>query len=88
MAQKNEALLLKALELRGSPPNPKKIKVIHKKFDALIKINQSDAPKKIKAFWKRMNKQKDSMFVFLEFPMVPSDNNGSEWAIRNIKMTT
>lgn len=84
--RKMRALLLRALEFRGSPTNPKKIKVIHEKFDALTKMDQSNAPRKIKAFWKRMNKRKDNMFVFLEFPMVPSDNNASERAIRNIKV--
>jgi len=43
-------------------------------------------PDKINAFRKRLIKNKDSLFKFLMDPQIPSDNNGSERAIRNIKV--
>lgn len=43
-------------------------------------------PAKINAFKKRLLKNKDSLFKFLIDPRIPSDNNGSERAIRNIKV--
>jgi transposase len=33
-----------------------------------------------------MTKYKDYMFSFLNYPDVPADNNGSERAIRNVKV--
>jgi len=43
-------------------------------------------PGKINAFRKRLIKNKDSLFKFLLDPQIPSDNNASERAIRNIKV--
>lgn len=37
-------------------------------------------------FFKRMTKYKDYLFNFLHYPDVPADNNGSERAIRNVKV--
>ena len=42
--------------------------------------------KEVYSFHKRMNKYKDFIFTFLYYPDVPPDNNGSERAIRNIKV--
>jgi len=42
--------------------------------------------KDVKSFHKRMNKYKDFIFTFLYYSEVPPDNNGSERAIRNIKV--
>jgi transposase len=42
--------------------------------------------KEVYSFHKRMNKYKDYLFPFLYHPEVPPDNNGSERAIRNIKV--
>lgn len=79
-------LFLGALELHGQPHNLKKISSIEKKFETLIKTNQSNAPGKIPAFWKRMNKHKDKIFTFLKHNDVPPDNNGSERVIRCVKV--
>lgn len=54
-----------------------------------IQENPPDNPsKKLKAFIKRLKKHEKSLFVFLDHKHVPSDNNGSERAIRNIKVKT
>lgn len=42
--------------------------------------------KELFAFHKRMNKYKNYIFTFLYYPEVPPDNNGSERAIRNVKV--
>ena len=53
-----------------------------------ILINQSlpDKVSKIFPFQKRMKKRQHQVFNFLFYPDVPYDNNGSERAIRNIKV--
>lgn len=83
---KMKALILKALELRGIPYSDKKVKTIERKFESLLITNQSYAPGKIPAFWKRMNKHKDKVFTFLHYSGVPGENNASERAIRNVKV--
>ena len=42
--------------------------------------------KKMVSFQKRITKYKDHIFTFLYHPNVPPDNNGSERAIRNVKV--
>lgn len=83
---KMKNLILKALKLREHPHSSKKVKAIEKDFERLIKTNQSNAPGKIPAFWKRMNRHKDKIFTFLHYRMVPAENNASERAIRNLKV--
>jgi len=63
-----------------------KRKQIVEKFEKLLEQDQSQAPGKIRSFWKRLNKHKDKVFTFLYYPDVPPDNNGSERAIRNVKV--
>lgn len=84
--RKMKALILEALELRGITYSDKKVKAVEKKFENLLKTNQSNAPGKLPAFWKRMNRHKDKMFTFLHYPMAPAENNASERAIRNVKV--
>ncbi len=55
-------------------------------LDALLKCPlQEDVPK-LPAFQKRLRKWRNAIFTFLYHPDVPFDNNGSERAIRNIKI--
>ena len=42
--------------------------------------------KEMVSFQKRITKYKDHVFTFLYHPNVPPDNNGSERAIRNVKV--
>jgi transposase len=42
--------------------------------------------KELFAFHKRITKYKDYIFTFLDYHDVPPDNNGSERAIRNVKV--
>ena len=52
------------------------------KLLAIETISKSETHKQIKSFTKASNK----IFTFLLYPNVPPDNNGSERAIRNIKV--
>lgn len=53
---------------------------------ALLQTPVDANMKEVYSFHKRMNKYKDYVFTFLYHPEVPPDNNGSERAIRNIKI--
>jgi transposase len=82
------ALIKDALEPRLNCPTKNKITRIENRFTKLLKQNQANAPGKIPAFWKRLIKHKEKLFLFLKYPSgaIPADNNGSERAIRNVKV--
>ncbi len=42
--------------------------------------------KDLSTFFRRIVKYKDYLFSFLHYPDLPADNNGSERAIRNVKV--
>lgn len=52
----------------------------------LLEVDYSDKHKKLKAFIKRLLKNRNSILTFLYHLKVPPDNNGSERAIRNAKV--
>jgi transposase len=52
----------------------------------LLQTPVDENMKELCAFHRRMNKYKDYIFTFLYYLHVPPDNNGSERAIRNIKV--
>jgi transposase len=57
-----------------------------KRLWALLQTPVDEDMKELNAFHKRMNKYKNYIFTFLHHNEVPPDNNGSERAIRNIKV--
>ena len=59
---------------------------ILKEFDVLINKTLPEEVSKIFPFQKRLKKRKCQVFNFLFYPDVPYDNNGSEQAIRNVKV--
>ena len=59
---------------------------ILQKFEILINQSLPDKVSKIIPFQKRLKKRQHQVFNFLFHPDVPYDNNGSEQAIRNIKV--
>lgn len=75
-----------ALELKKVDYTIGQVKQIEQQFQDLLRLDQSCAPGKIRAFWKRMIKHGDKVFTFLYHPNVPPDNNASERAIRNVKV--
>ena len=60
--------------------------LIEQILDELLKFPLQENVPKLPAFQKRLRKWRNAIFTFLYYPDVPFDNNGSERAIRNIKV--
>jgi transposase len=61
---------------------------IEQRLSELLQADHQTSHKKVQAFLKRLKKNRNSIFTFLHHPKVPPDNNGSERAVRNIKVKT
>jgi transposase len=72
----------------GLKAQESEIKIIKEKIYHLLDEPDNEGHKKIRALKKRLRKHKLSLLVFLDIEEVPFDNNGSERAIRNIKVKT
>jgi len=59
---------------------------IERELDNLLYETLNPKDKELITFQKRINKYRDHVFTFLYHPDVPPDNNGSERAIRNVKV--
>ena len=59
---------------------------LEKELDELLSEPLDPKHKEMIAFQKRITKYRDHVFIFLYHPDVPPDNNGSERAIRNVKV--
>jgi transposase len=59
---------------------------IENRFKNLLEQNVSEKLPDLVTFHKRMVKYKEYLFNFMRYTDVPPDNNGSERAIRNIKV--
>jgi transposase len=66
-------------------PN-QKIKGFENQLTELLQIDYSGKHKKLRAFIKRLIKNRGAVLTFLYHLEVPPDNNGSERAIRNAKV--
>ena len=81
------ALKLKAQMVKADYGKPNAIlSAIENRLDRLLRYDLPGKHKELVAFKKRLVKYRDYIFTFLYFPKVPADNNGSERAIRNIKV--
>jgi transposase len=91
-ATEMKALLKRAIELKNTMTQqqyagPLEARtVILKEFEFLVNQKLPDKVSKIFPFQKRLKKRQHQVFNFLFYPDVPYDNNGSERAIRNIKV--
>jgi transposase len=65
--------------------NPKRTS-IEERLDKLLDYNINPKNKELVTFRNRLIKYREFVFTFLYHPKVPPDNNGSERAIRNIKV--
>ena len=80
-------LLREAIHERNSNPSATIPKTSWtERLDCLLKINVSSLGKKFETFKKGLIKCRDNIFNFLEDPLIPSDNNGSERGIRKLKI--
>jgi transposase len=69
--------------------NPsKEVRALNEELDALLKVDYAHFNPKLQALVKRLIKNRESIFTFLSHPDVPPDNNGSERAIRMVKVKT
>jgi transposase len=59
---------------------------LEKELDDLLSESLDPKHKEMITFKKRITKYRDHVFTFLYHPTVPPDNNGSERAIRNVKV--
>jgi len=66
----------------------REIETIKETFRHLLDVDETGKHKKLAAFIRRLRKNSDSVFVFLNDYEVPFDNNASERAIRMIKVKT
>lgn len=89
-SEKVISIIRDALELKKKLLDKEKnipiseIKKIERRFTKILR--QETASGKITAFKKRLIKNRDYIFNFLYHDNVPPDNNGSERAIRNVKV--
>ena len=87
-------LFLRAIELKNNMTEalylnpPKEAFDLNADLDKLLQTDYSKFHTKEQAFIKRLIKHRQSIFTFLTHPEVPPDNNGSERAIRNVKVKT
>lgn len=91
-ASKLKALLTQAVKLKdrllpidflkGIPERDQ----IEMELDSLLWEEIDEKHKKARTFQKKLTKQRNSILTFLYNPDVPPDNNGSERAIRNVKV--
>ncbi|MEI7590649.1 MAG: IS66 family transposase [Deltaproteobacteria bacterium] len=85
-------LLLDALELKKTMTNTTESQmqivrnILNRRLNSLLEKEITDDKKELIVFQKRLIRYKDYLFVFLDNINVPPDNNGSERAIRNIKV--
>lgn len=64
-----------------------KVRFIEAELDLLLQCPEQDIEhKKVKAFFRRLNKNRNAILTFLHHQKVPPDNNASERAIRTAKV--
>jgi transposase len=78
--------LRKTLEAEGFQSNKEHLDRLEAEMDALLAIELHKKYKKMIPFRKRLIKNRNYLFNYLYNILVPSDNNGSERAIRNVKI--
>ncbi len=87
-----KSLFEKAIELKKTLTHDQydepleKRHLIDQALDELLKGPLQENAPKLQAFQKCLRKWREAVFTFLYHPDVPFDNNGSERAIRNIKV--
>lgn len=85
-------LLKKAIVLKQGLQNhdylhpPPGVIALELQFEKMLEVDVIHFHAKPKAYVKRLRKNKKSVFTFLHYQDVPYDNNGSERAIRNVKV--
>jgi transposase len=87
-----KGLLMQAMEFKKQMTDedykspPPDVGQMEARLDTLLAADNTQAHKRVKAFIKRLIKNRKSILTFLYYPDVPPHNNASEQAIRNIKV--
>lgn len=82
-----ESILADAMALsEEGPPGPTATAQVENRLRKLLERPPDRACKELYAFYKRVLKERGNLFTFLHYNGVPFDNNGSERAVRNIKV--
>lgn len=76
----------KTLEAEGFQSDKEQLDQMQVDMDALLDVELDKKHKKIIPFRKRLIKNRNYLFNYLYHILVPPDNNGSERAIRNVKI--
>jgi transposase len=83
------AMALKRTMLAEDYQNPpEEVIKVNEELDVLLSVDASGFHRKEQAFISRLQKHRQSILTFLLYLNVPPDNNGSERAIRNVKVKT
>ncbi len=80
--------LKKQLSMADYNEPPPSVKQLQTRLENLLQHDCTPCHRKVQAFIKRLIKNKPSILTFLYYHDVPPDNNGSERAIRNVKVKT
>jgi transposase len=84
-----EAIVLKKqLSMTDYNEPPPTVTQLQSRLENLLQQDYTSCHRKVRAFIKRLIKNKEGIFTFLYYHDVPPDNNGSERAIRNVKVKT
>jgi transposase len=89
---KMKQLLQQAIELKGQLTTDdylhgnETVNFLEADLDMLLQTALETKHKKVQAFIRRLNKNRNAIFTFLHHPKVPPDNNASERAIRTAKV--
>lgn len=81
-------VLKKQLSMADYNEPPPSVAGIQTRLEYLLQEDYTMCHRKVRAFIRRLIKNKDSILTFLYYQDVPPDNNGSERAIRNVKVKT
>jgi transposase len=81
-------VLKKQLSMTDYNEPPPTVAQFEARLENLLQQDYTTCHRKVKAFIKRLIKNKESILTFLYYQDVPPDNNGSERAVRNVKVKT
>jgi transposase len=81
-------VLKKQLSMADYNEPPPTVAQLEARLENLLQQEYTTCHRKVRAFIRRLIKNKDSILTFLYYQDVPPDNNGSERAIRNVKVKT
>jgi transposase len=77
--------LKKKMSTKDYENNFERVRII-RELEKLLNHHPNSQDNELYSFYKRMRKERETLFIFLFLENVPADNNASERAIRNVKV--